>query len=323
MQRKLLSIVIPVYNAEKYIEKLLNIFMKQNLEKVEIVLVIDGAKDKSFDICKEYEKKNNSFVVIHQENQGASMARNKGIENATGEYIAFVDSDDSIVEDYIEKICGLCEKYPADLIQLDAYIKKQEEITVRETKLKEGLADLNAYYQVALGQQVNEPWDKIYKAQIIREQHILFDKNMTIGEDISLTLEFLKSAESVYIHHEACYYYERNDEGICANAKLKHLTDMELLLQKMEVFAQQRRINETTKDVMNAAMIKGVFRTVAWLMQRGEKKKNITKEMQQLTSINCLLNTKVGEKSAEVRRILLKKKMFHMATMIVGMKNGH
>ena len=323
MQRKLLSIIIPVYNAEKYIEKLLNILIKQNLEQVEIILVIDGAKDRSFDICKKYEQKNNSFVVIYQENQGASMARNKGIENATGEYIAFVDSDDSIVEDYIEKTCRLCEKYPADLIQLDAYIKKQEEIIVRETKLEEGFADLNAYYQVVLGQQVNEPWDKIYKAEIIREQRILFDKNMTIGEDISLTLEFLKNAESVYIHHESCYYYERNDEGICANAKLKHLTDMELLLRKMEGFVQQKQLNELTKDIMNAAMIKGVFRTIAWLMQQGEKKKNITKTMQQFTNMNGLLSTKVKEKSAEVRRILLKMKMYHVATMIVGMKNGY
>ena len=116
MKEKLLSIIVPVYNAERYVDRLLQEFIKQNLEKVEIILIDDGSKDNSFSICNEYANKNESIIVFHQENQGASAARNKGIELAKGKYIVFVDSDDGISEQYVEHVCGICEKESADLI---------------------------------------------------------------------------------------------------------------------------------------------------------------------------------------------------------------
>ncbi len=321
MTEKILSIVVPIYNSEKFIEQLLQNFLEQDLEKVEIILVDDGSKDNSLKICKEYEKKNDSIVVVHQENQGASAARNKGIEFAKGKYISFVDSDDSISSDYIKNVCDTCEKNPADLIQFDAYIKKAEDITKREFEMEEGYAELNTYYNMVLAQKVNEPWDKAYKASIIHENHISFDTKMTIGEDVSLTLSFLKYAKIVYVHHAAYYYYERNDEGICANAKLKHLADLDLLYRNMKEFEAQMNLNEDSRSAIDSAMLKGVFRTVAWIMQTGEKKRNVIEKMDTLKNINELFLVKYTEKSVELRKQVLKKKMYRVATVIVGMKN--
>lgn len=321
MMEKILSIIIPVYNSEKYIDHLLQQFQKQDLQKVEIILVDDGSKDNSLRICKEYEQKNDSFVVIHQENQGASAARNKGLMHAKGKYITFVDSDDDITLEYVKNVCDICENKSADLIQFDAYIKKQEEITKREFELEEGYAELETYYNAVLSQKTNEPWDKAYKASIIQENHISFDTRMTIGEDVSLTLEFLKYVKMVYIHHAAHYYYERNDAGICANAKVKHLTDLDMLWQKMKDFQNQMNLSEEISKAARAAMLKGVFRTVAWIMQAGEKKKNIVKSIDMLNNIKELYSVKYSEKSTELRKQILKRKMYHIATIIVGMKS--
>lgn len=321
MEKKTVSIVIPVYNAEKYVDKLLKDFMAQNLEKVEIILIDDGSKDNSFHICSEYAKKSESIVVVHQENQGASAARNKGIQLAQGNYIVFVDSDDSISPNYVENVCSICEKEQADLIQFDSYIKKAEEINIREFKLKEGYARLEDYYYYVLNQEVNEPWDKAYKAEIIHNHDIVFDTNMTIGEDISLTLEFLRYVKKVYVHHSANYYYERNDAGICANAKLKHLDDMELLCRNMKNFVSQMDLNEQLECAANSAMLKGVFRTVGMIRNGGERKKSILAKMYKLKGLDGLLQKKYAEKSVELRKLLLKMKMYSIIAGMVVVKN--
>lgn len=321
MDKKVLSIVIPVYNAEKYVDRLLNDFVKQSLEKVEIILIDDGSKDNSLGICNKYAKMSESVVVFHQENQGASAARNKGIALAKGQYIVFVDSDDSVSGDYVENICSVCEQEQADLIQFDAYIKKSEEISQREFKLEEGYAQLEDYYYHVLNQEVNEPWDKAYKAEIIHDNSIHFDTEMTIGEDISLTLDFLRYVKTVYVHHRANYYYERNDAGICANAKLKHLDDMELLYQNLNNFVEKMNLNEKLEYAADSAMLKGVFRTIGLVISNGESKKEVSKKLNALVSVNELLQKKYAEKSVEIRKILLRIRFYSVIAWMVGIKN--
>ena len=101
MEEKNLSIIIPVYNAEKYIKNILHKLDKQITDKIEVLLIDDGSKDKSLEICESYVNSSNGFKVFHQQNSGASAARNRGIELAKGRYIVFIDSDDDIADDYI------------------------------------------------------------------------------------------------------------------------------------------------------------------------------------------------------------------------------
>lgn len=321
MEEKILSIIIPVYNAEKYVDRLLNNFLQQDLKKVEIILIDDGSMDNSLKICNEYARKSESIVVFHQENQGASAARNKGIELSKGRYIVFVDSDDSVSDNYVECICAICEKQQADLIQFDAYIKKAEEVSKREFKIKEGYVELDDYFYHVLNQEVNEPWDKAYKADIIRRNGICFNTSMTVGEDVYLTLDFLSYVKTVYVLHEAYYYYERNDAGICSNAKLKHLDDLELLYENMKKFVKKMNLSEEAKHIAASAMLKGLFRTIGLVIKGGEKKRNIILKMDTLININELLQKKYFEKSVELRKLLLRKKLYSVVSWMVVMKN--
>ena len=99
---KLISIVLPIYNVEKYIEKCMDSVLNQTYKNIEVILVDDGSPDRCPKICEEYAKKDNRIKVVHKENGGLSDARNAGIKVANGEYITFIDSDDYIDQDYVE-----------------------------------------------------------------------------------------------------------------------------------------------------------------------------------------------------------------------------
>ena len=100
----MISVIVPVYNVEKYLEECLDSIQDQTYSDIEVILVNDGSTDSSKEICKKYCKQDSRFLLINQENQGLSAARNKGVEISTGEYIVFVDSDDIIKTNYLEKL---------------------------------------------------------------------------------------------------------------------------------------------------------------------------------------------------------------------------
>ena len=122
---ELISIVVPVYNAENYLEKCINSIIGQTYRNLEIILIDDGSNDNSLSICEKFALQDNRIKVFHQNNGGVASARNKGLSEASGEFIAWVDSDDSIEPEYIEKLYDAVKEYNADIsIALKQY-KKQ------------------------------------------------------------------------------------------------------------------------------------------------------------------------------------------------------
>ena len=116
------SVIIPVYNVQDYLERCVDSIIKQTYKNIEIILIDDGSHDNSGKICDDYKKKYNNIIVIHKENEGQSIAREYGIKIAKGEYISFVDSDDFLNEKYYEKMIRLLEKSDCDIAVCD-YIK--------------------------------------------------------------------------------------------------------------------------------------------------------------------------------------------------------
>ena len=112
-----ISVIVPVYNVEPYLIECLESIINQTYRDLEIILIDDGSTDKSGDICEEYAKKDDRIIVIHQSNQGSASAKNAGLRKASGEYLAFVDSDDFLQEDAYEFMVRQLEEYHADIIQ--------------------------------------------------------------------------------------------------------------------------------------------------------------------------------------------------------------
>lgn len=320
MKKKMLSIIIPVYNAEKYIKNILQKLTNQKNEEVEIILIDDGSRDRSLDICKEFSVKDSDILVFHQENQGASEARNQGIKLSNGEYIVFVDSDDDITDDFVSTLCSLCKEKSTDIIQLDSYIITSNNTDYKEVQLPEGKVEITSYCSFVLEQTVNALWDKIYKAEIIKRNQIYFDVNMVMGEDISFTLDVLKHAESVYIKHSAIYKYGKNDEGLCSNVSEEYLKDLNVLYEKMEDFIMTKNLNKDACEIMHNSMLGSVFRAVGLAANNGCSKLEIGKKLKNSYNLQKLLKYDYHNFGFKVRKILLNKKWFSVAAYLVKSK---
>ena len=120
-QQELISVIIPVYNVEKYLRECIDSVLNQSYQNLEIILVDDGSTDSSGEICDEYEKQDIRIRVIHQKNQGLSGARNTGFQNANGEYVYFLDSDDWIVPEAIKCLVKRAEEESADVVFFEAF----------------------------------------------------------------------------------------------------------------------------------------------------------------------------------------------------------
>lgn len=208
-----ISIVVPVYNVEKYLGKCLDSLLKQTFSDFEILLIDDGSTDRSLKICEKYAEKDSRIRVIHQKNQGLSAARNTGIENASGKYIGFIDSDDYIDEDMYEylyeqitnqkadiAVCGIYNEY-ADIVRR-AY-PKDEYIIANQ---KEAMAMVLEANKISVN-AVN----KLYKIEIFKNLRYPVGK---LSEDAHLILEILLQTEKIVISTAPKYHYVHRENSI-------------------------------------------------------------------------------------------------------------
>ena len=165
------SIIIPVYNAERYISKCLNSIISQNKNLnnlIEIVLIDDGSKDKSRVICDDYSRKYNFIKTIHEKNQGQAVARNKAIEIATGDWITFVDSDDLVVEGYLDVLLSLIKNNNAEIIIFKFKLFSEDvefssSIHKYNNKKVQTISKTEAMYSITTESIGNYMWNKLFK----------------------------------------------------------------------------------------------------------------------------------------------------------------
>lgn len=216
---KKISIIVPVYNVDKYLDKCIDSLINQTIEEIELIFINDGSTDDSFNILNKY-KNNRKIIVINQENRGVSYARNKGIDIATGEYIGFVDPDDIVNNNMFEIMYNAAKCNNSDMIICDYF-------EIDETKNKRIIKkqDINGEDSFDILRQVLNNfitiqnngylWNKIFRADIIKKNNICFDKNITICEDVLFNLNFLRIANKInYVKKPLYSYYIRGNSAI-------------------------------------------------------------------------------------------------------------
>lgn len=210
--RPLVSVIVPVYNAEKYLKKCIQSIVNQSLNNIEIIIIDDGSIDNSKDIIKSFEEKDIRIKVLYQENSGVSSARNNGINNATGKYIGFVDSDDYIDLEMYESMYSKAEEFDADIVVCNVrdVFEDKENISL---KLEEGLINIkdikpknflkDKYF--SLGSAV---WHKIFKKSFIVENNIKFINYSEVSsEDTIFNLQAMLKAKNIYCIDKPFYNY--------------------------------------------------------------------------------------------------------------------
>lgn len=218
----MISVIIPVYNAEKTIEKCVESIEVNSYKDVEIILVEDCSKDNSWDICKKLaERYANIKIVRNKRNRGVSYTRNQGITAAAGEYMMFVDSDDWIAENYFSEFLYVLEGASKSLV-ICGYVNHDEKVNgttdvfgwndfegVKKSSVKDVIKPL---YEGSLLQQL---WNKIFITALIKERKICFDESISIGEDTRFVLEYIRKCqiETIYLLNKPLYHYIRGQTG--------------------------------------------------------------------------------------------------------------
>lgn len=224
---KKISVIVPVYNVEKYLEECVNSILNQSYKNIEIVLVDDGSKDNSGKICDEFVKKYDNVKCIHKENGGLSDARNVGLANATGEYIMFADSDDLLAEDACGPLVEEMEKRNADYVVAN-YRNCNEDGTLwakpvfNPDKYKNFKVEIKDYtdsfYIMNSG-----VWNKMFRKSFLDENEMQFVIGVP-AEDAIFTMNcFIRSTNVYYVPHVVYYYRQRNSaSSISTSCNIKY-----------------------------------------------------------------------------------------------------
>lgn len=203
----MISIIVPVYNVEKHIKKCLDSIVNQTYKDLEIILVDDGSPDSSGAICDEYAKNDSRIKVIHKENGGQSSARNMGLDLASGEYVGFVDSDDTIELDAYEKLYNAISG--VDIAIGGHNEVKENEVKTCASKIKKDLNEEELWQEI-FGRLNNATWNKLYRRDLIKD--IRFDLHFMHGEDLIFNILYLEKAKTGRIINEPIYnYFKRGD----------------------------------------------------------------------------------------------------------------
>lgn len=240
----LISIIIPVYNAESYINTTLESALGQTYNNIEVIAVDDGSVDNSFEILKEYENKYPNFRALHQNNMNASIARNRGIEYAKGDYFYFLDADDVAKKDAIEKLVTKAIISEADIVigNMDEVTEDGEFVRTNQFFDEEGEdSDLFKFLDV-----MPAPPNKLYSAKIVRENDITFG-NVRLGQDLNFYYKFLLKAKRIAFITDIVYSWRIVNNSM-SRVKSFNLFDIVNSFKDIRKFYQINDAMETYND---------------------------------------------------------------------------
>ncbi len=248
----LISIIIPVYNVEKYIRKCLDSVICQTYKNLEIIVVDDGSPDNCGKICDEYAEKDQRIKVIHKENGGLSSARNVGIDAACGRYLCFLDSDDYIIETYVEKLYNAMTETDADIVQCEfietagddaVSIPEDKKISIIDGKAMIG--KLYDYYGISAPTVV--VWTKLYKKELFEGLRFPVGR---IHEDEATTYKLFYKADKIALTSEKLYCYRIAQGSITRSGfSLKKLDFLKAVEERAKFYEESGLMEYYIKDL--------------------------------------------------------------------------
>lgn len=249
----MISIIVPAYKSEKTIGKCIESLINQTYKDIEIIIVIDGISDNTYEKAKEYETLDSRVRVVKKENEGVSSARNMGIRLAKGEYIQFLDSDDYAEAKLCEKLISAVEKDASQLVICGFYHEFLSK-TYKKLPVDAGSYLLNdfskQYTQLYLSGFLNMPWNKLYEKKLIKD---MFPTDISLGEDLEFNLKYMKSINKISVIDEPLIHYIQNNGS--ENLSTKKRED------KLELALRVRKISKEYYSWLGNVNMSPVFDT--------------------------------------------------------------
>lgn len=234
------SVIVPIYNVEKYLEKCINSLLSQTLEDIQIILVNDGSKDNSGNIAREYEKNNkNRIIYVEKENGGLSDARNYGLKYATGDFVAFLDSDDYIEKNAYEEMYNKAIEENADYVECDFIWEFPNKIRVDKQYPYKNKKEMLSFVRVVA-------WNKLIKSQLITDNNLEFPKGLRY-EDVEFTYKLIPFVNKfAYVDKPFIHYVQR--EGSIANVQNERTAEIFTVLDNVIEFYKKNNIYEEYRN---------------------------------------------------------------------------
>lgn len=235
MNKPMVSVIVPVYNAEEFLERCVESILNQEYKELELILVNDGSQDSSGDICRKYEEKDSRVRVFSKENTGVSDSRNLAISHAAGKYLQFVDSDDWLAPDATRLLVRKAEETGCDLVIADFYrvsgdrvlpkgdIEEESVMSLEEfaAHMMENPADF--YYGVL--------WNKLYRREVVEQYHLRMDQEIDWCEDFMFNLEYMRHVETICALRTPVYYYlKRKGSLVSQGMNISKIVRMKLMV---------------------------------------------------------------------------------------------
>lgn len=218
--RPMVSIIVPIYNAEQYLRRCVDSILNQEYTDFELLLVNDGSTDASGDICEEYGDQDPRVIVIQKENTGVSDSRNRALDRARGKYLQFLDSDDWITPDATRLFVRAAEEYGCDMVISDFYRVVGERLSPKGDIEEEGVLTREEF----AAHMMENPadfyygvlWNKLYRRDIVEEHNLRMDTDINWCEDFMFNLEYIRYAKVFYALHAPIYYYVKRKGSLAS-----------------------------------------------------------------------------------------------------------
>lgn len=307
------SIIVPVYKTEKYIHRCVDSILSQTFSDIEVILVDDGSPDRCPEICDEYKSKDSRIQVIHQKNGGVSAARNVGLNICCGEYLIFVDGDDYINEDFVQKMVDVME-VGKDLVCC-GYNDISEYGIVKCNDFSINCSDKKQLIQCVINGTGGVLWGKIFRTEIIKMHNLKLDENLFMSEDMIFVLKYIKYISHWAVIEVVLYNYNRlNQNSISSNISNEYLKNYTSFYKsQLECLEDLNVAPEEIEKILNNR----IPQTLCMLYEKSDDRRKLTEQIKSIDFLNCYF--KIGSQ----REVLLKlaiNNRFALLELYLGLK---
>ncbi len=268
---KLVSIIIPMYNAEKNIERCLKSIINQSYKQIEIICVNDGSNDETEKICQDFAQLDHRIKLISKTNGGVCSARNEGLKKINGEYFTFVDADDFISSDAIEKLINNADKLQADIVvgTVEVEVKDNVRKTDSNISCSSFIKDENGIYKELTNPQFSSCYAKLYKSCILNG--LFFDEKGRINEDGYFVFQFIINCKNILYIPDIIYYYQYNNNSASHTSFSEKYYDILYFRDKKVELMHEKEIDES---IVNRVYINHSIAMVNRLLCSSKKDKD-------------------------------------------------
>lgn len=303
------SVIVPVYNTEKYLKACVDSILSQTHKDLQVILINDGSTDKSGEICNSYQEKDSRVIVKHTENMGVSHARNVGLNCATGDYIAFVDSDDTIKPDMYETLLRIAHEYKVQIVSSDFLFngKPVKNSLEENTVYNEGRIKNEVLPQFTYSNSIGifEFKNKIFATSLIKDNNIRFYEGFSYQEDLMFMINIYAHTKSLYYLPQAFYEYVPLPTGLYSSYRSdsgeKFIRAREIMLSLIQEYNIKNidNVNFDNSFLYNISYF--IYRTKRYIKNHKEQKSIIKKTLTSSVTLECCSSLCVSAESFDRR----------------------